>query len=630
MKKSLLSLSLLVGMAAGLQAQQRLVLYEEFTGENCPPCAATNPGLEALMKAGDNPNKIIMIKYQVPIPTAGPIYTELPTHSNNRRSYYGVSSAPNARMDGAYSPGGDGSGHPAYLTQAHIDARYAVESPFNITFSDVNITTSGVSATITVQAVSAGTYTNLKLRAALVETMDFETPPGTNGETHFVNVVRNMYPDANGQDATNVWTAGQTETYTISGSFPSSVYSSIENEHFLVVWLQDDADKSVLQAARSDYPEIEVRSEGLTMDGALKCGTPNTFNPVVTVSNGGTETINSLTVYYKEQGAATWSTYNWTGSLAPHSSVDIALPEMVVTSVGQIVIVDSLGNPNGSVDKFKNNNRSSASVPVLQNTDGAFPIVSNFEPGSPYFTPYSVGGSGYPIEVYKIDGRGYDGSNHMLVYPCYNLGPGTTGFSILPFANLPSGAKALDFYVAYCQYSSENDKLEVVYSTDCGATWTSVWSKQGSALATKGPQTGSFIPTSNSQWRLYSADLSSVPNGAQIAFRATSQYGNNMFIDNVNLRSGPSSIEDIIQTSSLEVYPNPVSQTLNIRFNALNSFEGKFVITNIAGQVVYQSTENIVAGENLISIDASGFAAGNYLISIGDGENATVTKFVKQ
>lgn len=631
MKKSLLSLSLLFGLAGSLQAQQRYVLYEEFTGENCPPCAATNPGLEALMKSGTNPDNIIMIKYQVPIPSAGPIYLDLPTHSNTRRSYYGVAGAPNAKMDGANSPGGDGSGHPGYLTQSHIDARAAIAAPFNITLSDVSITASGVSATITVNAVTAGTYGDLKLHAALVETLDFDVAPGTNGETHFMNVVRNMYPNANGQDAGNTWTAGSSSTFSISGSFPSSVYSSLENEHFLVVWLQDNDDKTVMQAARSEKPELEVVSESIALaDAGLKCGAPNTFNTTVTMRNAGTATLTSATIYYKEESAASWSTHAWTGSLAPGANTTVSLPAITSSSTGTVVLIDSIGNPNGGTDKFKNNNVSSISTSVLQNTDGAFPISSNFESVDPAFTPYATGSTGYPLFRYNIAGAGYDGSNFMLAYPCYQLNSGV-GYSILPFANLPAGEKALDFYVAYCQYSNENDKLEVVYSTDCGATWTSIWSKQGVDLATRPKNTEPFIPSSNADWQLRSADLSAVPNGAQIAFRATSNYGNNMFIDNINLRSGPTSIEDIINTAGIEVYPNPVTNTLNIRLNAHKAFEGNITITNIAGQTVLVTTSNVVAGENILSIDASALAAGSYLISIGDGENgAAVKKFVKQ
>lgn len=48
----------------------RLVLYEEFTGENCPPCASINPALNALLALPTNTPKVQSIKWQVPIPSA--------------------------------------------------------------------------------------------------------------------------------------------------------------------------------------------------------------------------------------------------------------------------------------------------------------------------------------------------------------------------------------------------------------------------------------------------------------------------------------------------------------------------------------------------------------------------------
>jgi hypothetical protein len=44
MKKNLLSFAILLAGASLFAQTPRKVLYEEFTGETCPPCASTNPG----------------------------------------------------------------------------------------------------------------------------------------------------------------------------------------------------------------------------------------------------------------------------------------------------------------------------------------------------------------------------------------------------------------------------------------------------------------------------------------------------------------------------------------------------------------------------------------------------------
>ena len=70
MKKNLLAFGLVLFGAAVVAQTPRLVLYEEFTGETCPPCASTNPGLNALLALPTNTPKVVAIKWQVPIPSA--------------------------------------------------------------------------------------------------------------------------------------------------------------------------------------------------------------------------------------------------------------------------------------------------------------------------------------------------------------------------------------------------------------------------------------------------------------------------------------------------------------------------------------------------------------------------------
>ena len=59
--KKLLLIAATIGIAASSNAQ-RMSIYEEFSGENCGPCAASNPALWTLMSA--NTSKVILVKYQ--------------------------------------------------------------------------------------------------------------------------------------------------------------------------------------------------------------------------------------------------------------------------------------------------------------------------------------------------------------------------------------------------------------------------------------------------------------------------------------------------------------------------------------------------------------------------------------
>jgi PKD repeat protein len=103
-------------------------------------------------------------------------------------------------------------------------------------------------------------------------------------------------------------------------------------------------------------------------------------------------------------------------------------------------------------------------------------------------------------------------------------------------------AAQMTFDVAYAAYSATYmDGLQVLISTDCGTTWTSLYNKTGTTVAagnlpTAAATTASFVPTT-AQWRTETINLNNyVGNpGAILAFRNLADYGNNLYIDNINI-----------------------------------------------------------------------------------------------
>jgi hypothetical protein len=639
MKKSIL-LGGLLAAALFANAQQRLVLFEEFSGENCGPCAAANPAFNTLLNAGTNPTKIMLIKYQSPIPSGGPIYAQNTVDVQNRSSYYSVPFAPYGRMDGQTSPWSTTGniGHISDLDQTEITTASAITSPFNITVTNT-VTGSTISSTINVSAVAAYTGVGVKLRAALVEDLSFATAPGSNGETEFHHVVRKMYPSADGQAIPDTWTSGQTGTYTFSGQIPA--YVDRAHAQFVVVWIQNDADKKVAQAAKSinlPLPAVDVASTGITvptLSGHLNCGvTP--IAPKVTIKNTGTSTLTSAQIFCKA-GTGAWSMQQWTGSLASGASTDVTITNPIPGAVGVVTVQDSVAMPNATVDINSLNNNSNTSITVLANSGGqALPLSTDFETNAANWLPYFEGNSA-PIFLTTQTGKGYNGSNNMLVFPCYNIPENASGYNIFPFTTIPTGAKALEFYLAYAPFTgtgggSGNDKLEVVYSTNCGQSWTSVWSQAGSALATTAGINQGYIPSSNSQWAKRSVDVTTIPANAQIAFKGTSGYGNNYFIDNVNLRTGTvTGIEELVHGSAASLYPNPATDQVNVELNMVATAKVSFQIVNMLGQEIGQHIEkNLTAGKTNTTISTSALAPGVYFMNIITDKGNLQQKFVKK
>jgi PKD repeat protein len=125
-----------------------------------------------------------------------------------------------------------------------------------------------------------------------------------------------------------------------------------------------------------------------------------------------------------------------------------------------------------------------------------------------------------------------------VIFANFTINDATYDELRLPKADITAYTSAqLTFDVAYAPYDASSfDGLEVLVSTDCGATFTSVYSKSNTVLATASATTNSFTPTS-AQWRSETVDLSPFVGNSSvwIAFRNLAGYGNNLYVDNINV-----------------------------------------------------------------------------------------------
>lgn len=128
-----------------------------------------------------------------------------------------------------------------------------------------------------------------------------------------------------------------------------------------------------------------------------------------------------------------------------------------------------------------------------------------------------------------------------IVCNFFSYASGPSGLVISPAFNFTSlTSPVVNFYSAYRSYSTENDSLQFLISTDNGVTFGNVPTafrrsyNSTPSLATGPSQITAFTPTSVNDWRHETIDLSAYAglNNIVFAFRGVCDYGNNLWIDN--------------------------------------------------------------------------------------------------
>ena len=163
----------------------------------------------------------------------------------------------------------------------------------------------------------------------------------------------------------------------------------------------------------------------------------------------------------------------------------------------------------------------------------------------------------------------------------------------------------LYFDVSYAPYSSAySDSLVVEVSTDCGASFTRVYAKDGTSLATTANSQSQFIPGGSSDWRTDSVALSN-SNGDFVQFRikGIGGYGNNLYIDNIRVISSGTPA-----TAALNVSPicedTPFSFDLSSSDTTLNGVftlnrQGSSLLSTYQGMGAHAATLNIATDYDL-------------------------------
>ena len=679
MKKINLLLSSLIVASSTYAQAPKFVLFEHFTQASCGPCASQNPAFEAnILNA--NLQTVSHIAYHTSWPGVDEMNAANPTEVADRVTYYTVTGVPNVVLQGNYKQGAPGA-----MTQADVNAQFSMGSPVKIEVTEVD---NGSSRDVTVVVksvgnVPSGTY---KLYTAVVEDpIDYATPPGNNGEIHFPNVFRKMYPSAAGENVTVAATGSSVSfnyTYTID---PIWIAANVK----VISFLQNSVTKEVLNVGTVSDPIINYSlSNPVTEISNVDAGIATAFN----LTTGNTGNSNEDFVYTLTNDAPVDWTSNF--SIDANNYTNTATITATAGSTSNITINVTPGNTRGiATYTLTVSSVSNPTSPVMSKKvyviSGVTDLIVN---NSGYVGDGTTTGSAanwgsiYTDGLIAANNQGYASTNDIIMQKAitnsaftgvnnvyYNVGwtfPGITddvALALQDFMDLGGNLfisgqdlgweisdAATSTFITQVKTNFFKDYLHATYIADGGTTNSSINAVTTDAIfpdiatATVNNYYGGtyFYPDQIGLADTLAKTIFKYGTSARIGgLRAQTATYKMVYIapgmemlnatnSNEILKrahdwfygyQGTASIDEIgiILSGMGQNYPNPSNGFTSIQLENIDQ-NMNFDLIDITGKVVY--SKQLTKGANRLDLSTANYTAGKYIYRLTDAKGNTLSK----
>lgn len=287
---------------------------------------------------------------------------------------------------------------------------------------------------------------------------------------------------------------------------------------------------TIEQAAYMNLVLDQLRSGLLSSTGCSN----NTSAPVADFSSNKQYICVGQTVDFTDNTNGNVTSWAWAFQGGTPSSSIQQNPSVTYNTPGTYSVTLTATGPNGSDTETKVafiTVAASQNLPLLEGFQSTtFPPTDwelvNFDNGDTWQRTTTAGGYGLSSASAYVDNYNYNaaGNQDVLFTPNYD------------FSAVNNAYLKYDYAYAYYGVSQYSDTLIVAFTDDCGETYYALKSFGGSSLGTTTNNTSAFVPGSG-DWDTDSLDISFLagsPN-VQFAFINVNGYGNNLYLDNINI-----------------------------------------------------------------------------------------------
>ena len=591
MKKILLS-SFALALQATAFAQlpvstspsNKTVVLEEFTGIHCGYCPDGHR-IANDIKAANTPGKVIPINihtggYATPSGTE-PDYrtaegnaiaaistmgiTGYPTGSMNRHIYTGTAITMSRGVWSQYAT--QTLAQPSYVNVAlqgtldvtsrlltvNVEVYYTGSSPV----ATNNLTVMLLENNVVGPQSNYGNYNPTQIN-----------PDGTYNHQHMLRKVLNTSAMGEVLTTTTSGTLVQKQyTYTIPAQY---VNNTPQLGNLELVAFVAESNTEIISGA---YGPITLNGFAYTKDAQVQTVNSEAtvcagvLNPKTRIYNNGSSAITAATINYNVNGG-TNSSYNFTGSIPPATSLEISLPTITFTPTVTNTLNVIVGNVNGGADQNTANNTMSKSAILLTTLANQSSFMTMD------FTQDQYGS--------ECSWKLYDEAANTIVAqdgPWTDLSASGILLHSKSFTVSPNKCYRLDVADAY------GDGV----NSGTGVGGYKLYGQLPTALITSNGQYGK----GESRW-----------------FKSASSLN----------------VENINGLTELSVYPNPAKDMAKLSFSLENASNLTIAIYDQLGQLVQTvSNSQYNAGLNQVEINTSTLNSGIYSVRI-DAENGTLSQ----
>ena len=235
-----------IEVIANLFATDKIVIIEDFANVSCVPCATSNKIIEQLTNDTFGRKKLVAIKYPTNFPSpVDPFYLANGPDCNARMGYYNILFAPTTIVDGDLRPASTDSNDIKNKIYSELAKVPQFIVGVNASINGSNYT---IDISLNVKDINNIDFSKLVLHTVVTETnFEFATPPGSNGETKFYDVMRKMLPGNQGESLSAI---NQVGIYIFQRQLTLNS-AWIQSNINTVVFIQNKDTKEIYQAGSS-------------------------------------------------------------------------------------------------------------------------------------------------------------------------------------------------------------------------------------------------------------------------------------------------------------------------------------------------------------------------------------------